>query len=150
MPESHLRFYRITYRDIQTSSAHCIIDPAVCYRLLKYVATQTTLLVADTTVAPEKAVADSEKEMFGKYQDVMLRFLHDSSDRQMTALYALQSFCDEHNFPKGEFVSPHANGHCHIAAYRLLYNFHVYQYLPSYSSPPPTPHSISDYQVNTP
>lgn len=58
----------------------------------------------DKTVLPDKAVQEQEKITFSAYQDIMLRFLHQSQHRQMIALYALQVFCYEHEFPKGMFL----------------------------------------------
>lgn len=56
----------------------------------------------DTSVLPDKAVQEQEKSLFSNYQQIMLRFLHESSRRQMIALYALQVFCYDNQFPKGK------------------------------------------------
>lgn len=58
----------------------------------------------DTSILPDKTVQEQEKNLFTNYQPIMLRFLHESSSRQMIALYALQVFCYENQFPKGSKV----------------------------------------------
>lgn len=81
--------------------------PRHCYcRLLKYVGAETVLAPgADASKLPEKSVLDMEKSVFSKYQDIMLRYLHGSTRQQMVALYTLQTFCHEHNFPKGQLTA---------------------------------------------
>ncbi|KAF6029164.1 EIF4G2 [Bugula neritina] len=70
--------------------------------LLKYVVCETSLKEGiDKTVLPGKSVQDDEKRIFTNYKDIMLRFLHASHSRQVSAIYALQVFCYENNFPKG-------------------------------------------------
>lgn len=59
---------------------------------------------SDGSKLPDKAVQEQEKALFTKYQDIMLRFLHESHHQQTVALYALQLFCYEHNFPKGRIM----------------------------------------------
>merc|ERR1719233_725412 len=70
--------------------------------LLKYVVGETSMKEGiDTSVLPDKSVQEQEKSLFSNYQQIMLRFLHESSSRQMIALYALQVFCYDNQFPKG-------------------------------------------------
>ena len=56
----------------------------------------------DVSTLPDKQVQEDEKNSFISYQEILLRFLHESSERQLLALYSLQVFCHENNFPKGK------------------------------------------------
>jgi len=70
--------------------------------LLKYVVGETSMKEGtDTSVLPDKSVQEQEKILFCNYQEIMLRFLHESNKRQMIALYALQVFSYNNQFPKG-------------------------------------------------
>ncbi|XP_067934245.1 eukaryotic translation initiation factor 4 gamma 2-like [Watersipora subatra] len=70
--------------------------------LVKYIVGETSMKEeGDTTVLPSKQVQEEEKAKFLSYQEILLRFLHNSSERQAMALYALQVFCHENKFPKG-------------------------------------------------
>lgn len=70
--------------------------------LLKYITQKSTLADGiDTSVAPDKALQEKEKELLEKYKPVFQAFLHDHVDLQVIALYTLQVHCYNNNFPKG-------------------------------------------------
>ncbi|RUS87631.1 hypothetical protein EGW08_004616, partial [Elysia chlorotica] len=74
--------------------------------LLKYITSESTLRGdnIDTTVTPEKALMDREKELLEKVKGALEILLNDHVDLQMAALYAVQVFCYSHQFPKGMFL----------------------------------------------
>jgi len=73
--------------------------------LMKYITNESTLKEnADSTVTPEKAMMDKEKELLDKLKGVLQMFLHDHTDLQMSALYAVQVYCHNQGFPKGMFL----------------------------------------------
>lgn len=51
------------------------------------------------------SVADFEREILSKFQPVLQAFLHERSSLQLTALYSLQSYCYQLEFPKGNSIS---------------------------------------------
>jgi len=51
--------------------------------------------------APSKEQLDEEKQLLLSFKPVMLKFLHDHIDLQVSALYALQVHCNAKQFPKG-------------------------------------------------
>lgn len=70
--------------------------------LLKYITSKHTLAEGvDYTAAPDKALQEKERDLLEKYKPVFQAFLHDHTDLQVVALYALQVHCYNHNFPKG-------------------------------------------------
>lgn len=70
--------------------------------VLKHITSETTMpRGTDVTVNPDKAVTEKEKEMLTKYKPVLQAFLHDHSNLQVIAVYALQVFTYTNHFPKG-------------------------------------------------
>lgn len=70
--------------------------------VLKYITMDTTLgKDVDSTVVPEKAATEKEKQRLDKLKGVLQLFLHEKMDLQVEALYAAQVFCHSHHFPKG-------------------------------------------------
>ncbi|KAM9764626.1 eukaryotic translation initiation factor 4 gamma 2a [Menidia menidia] len=51
--------------------------------------------------APSKEQLDDEKKLLLSFKPVMQKFLHDHTDLQVGALYALQVHCNTKGFPKG-------------------------------------------------
>lgn len=51
--------------------------------------------------APSKEQLDEEKQLLLSLKPVMQKFLHDHTNLQVAALYALQVHCNGHSFPKG-------------------------------------------------
>uniref|UniRef100_A0A8B9LE03 Eukaryotic translation initiation factor 4 gamma 2 n=1 Tax=Astyanax mexicanus TaxID=7994 RepID=A0A8B9LE03_ASTMX len=51
--------------------------------------------------APSKEQLDQEKQLLLAFKPVMQKFLHDHTDLQVSALYALQVHCNTYAFPKG-------------------------------------------------
>lgn len=73
--------------------------------LMKYITSESTLKEdADPSVTPEKVMMDKEKELLDKLKGVLQMFLHDHTDLQMSALYAVQVYCHNLGFPKGMFL----------------------------------------------
>jgi len=90
------------------------LDPGFIQTLVTcvvaYVCGESTMkLEADTTVTPEKALMDREKELLDQLKGVLQAFLHDHPDLQTAALYAVQVFCHKHSFPKGMFLRLYVN-----------------------------------------
>jgi len=56
---------------------------------------------ADQLAAPTKEQLDQEKVLLLAFKPVMQKFLHDHTDLQVSALYALQVHCNAKAFPKG-------------------------------------------------
>ncbi|XP_076471182.1 eukaryotic translation initiation factor 4 gamma 2-like [Babylonia areolata] len=70
--------------------------------VVKYITGESTLAVnVDPAVTPEKTVSDKEKELLDKLKGVLQKFLNERIDLQVAALYAVQVFCYNHEFPKG-------------------------------------------------
>ncbi|XP_037941767.1 eukaryotic translation initiation factor 4 gamma 2, partial [Teleopsis dalmanni] len=70
--------------------------------ILKHV-TQETSLAEDTDIKklPDKSVIEKEENLLLKYCQVLCTFLNGNVDLQLVAVYALQVFCYNENFPKG-------------------------------------------------
>lgn len=61
--------------------------------------------------APSKEQLEQEKQLLLAFKPVMQKFLHDHTELQVSALYALQVHCNASAFPKGTapthvFVNP--------------------------------------------
>ena len=56
---------------------------------------------ADPAVLPEKPVQEKETALLGRFAPVLQKFVHESIDLQLSALYALQTQCYNLRFPKG-------------------------------------------------
>ncbi|KAL0167920.1 hypothetical protein M9458_036142, partial [Cirrhinus mrigala] len=50
--------------------------------------------------SPSKELLDQEKQLLLSFKPVMQKFLHDHTDLQVSALYALQVHCNANAFPK--------------------------------------------------
>lgn len=55
----------------------------------------------DQLAAPSKEQLDQEKQLLLAFKPVMQKFLHDHTELQVSALYALQVHCNTSSFPKG-------------------------------------------------
>lgn len=51
--------------------------------------------------APSKEQLEQEKQLLLAFKPVMQKFLHDHTELQVSALYALQVHCNASGFPKG-------------------------------------------------
>lgn len=51
--------------------------------------------------APSKEQLEQEKQLLLAFKPVMQKFLHDHTELQVSALYALQVHCNANTFPKG-------------------------------------------------
>lgn len=51
--------------------------------------------------APSKEQLEQEKQLLLAFKPVMQKFLHDHTELQVSALYALQVHCNANGFPKG-------------------------------------------------
>lgn len=56
--------------------------------------------------APSKEQLEQEKQLLLAFKPVMQKFLHDHTELQVSALYALQVHCNARAFPKGNHPSP--------------------------------------------
>ncbi|XP_031442860.1 eukaryotic translation initiation factor 4 gamma 2 [Clupea harengus] len=55
----------------------------------------------DSSLAPPRELQDQEKQLLLSFKPVMQKFLHDHTNLQVSALYALQVHCHTAGFPKG-------------------------------------------------
>lgn len=55
----------------------------------------------DPNAVPEKALQEKEKALLEKFKLVLQAFLHEQTDLQVVAVYALQVYCYSLHFPKG-------------------------------------------------
>jgi len=82
-------------------------DPAFVYALmgalLRFITDQTAATAAREDLG-EKEVAETEKEMIVKFKPVLKAFLFNSLGLQLSAIYALQVFCFQRGFPKGQLL----------------------------------------------
>ncbi|XP_055904675.1 eukaryotic translation initiation factor 4 gamma 2 [Eupeodes corollae] len=70
--------------------------------ILKYITEETNLASsAETKRNPEKSMIEKEQVLLHKYCQILETFLNGNIDLQLIALYALQMFCYNANFPKG-------------------------------------------------
>lgn len=70
--------------------------------VLRFITEQTTLADAvDRTQMPDKPLQERERELLQRFRQVLQAFTHDNVPLQITATYALQVFCYQHQFPKG-------------------------------------------------
>lgn len=91
-------------RDNVTSDLHKktqFID--VLLRCCLVYVTETTTLASDVDrdVKPSKAIEKEEEKLFHLLGPLMQKFLLDDSQLQITALYTVQTFCHDRQFPKG-------------------------------------------------
>lgn len=63
-------------------------------------ATQETLMKTDPAQKPEKEIQEFEKELIGKYKNLLKEFIGSATQSQLEAIYALQIYCHEKAFPK--------------------------------------------------
>uniref|UniRef100_A0AAY4DMX5 Eukaryotic translation initiation factor 4 gamma 2 n=1 Tax=Denticeps clupeoides TaxID=299321 RepID=A0AAY4DMX5_9TELE len=69
---------------------------------LQYISHEMCLSDAEEQLAaPSKEQLDQEKQLLLAFKPVMQKFLHDHTDLQVSALYALQVHCNTFSFPKG-------------------------------------------------
>ncbi|XP_037717819.1 eukaryotic translation initiation factor 4 gamma 2, partial [Drosophila subpulchrella] len=69
--------------------------------VVKYVTKETTLAAnIDPKEHPEKSVTQKEQQLLENYSQMLQTFLG-QNELQLMALYALQTFCYNENFPKG-------------------------------------------------
>lgn len=70
--------------------------------VIRHIANESTLDPnIDRNVAPDKALLEKEKELLSKFKGMLTLFLQDNTQLQMVALYSLQVFCHNMDFPKG-------------------------------------------------
>ncbi len=74
-------------------------------------------VTASTTLAdgpgvsqqPDKTATEGERELLAKFRPVLQSFVRDYADLQLAAVYALQVFCFEKDFPKGMLLRAFVN-----------------------------------------
>ncbi|KAM7342315.1 N-acetyltransferase 1, partial [Cochliomyia hominivorax] len=70
--------------------------------VVKYVTSQTSFPEGtDVKHCPDKATIQKEESLLHKYCQILKSFLGHSIELQLIAIYALQVFCVNENFPKG-------------------------------------------------
>lgn len=70
--------------------------------ILKFITQETSLAEGvDTKKHPEKAIIEKEESMLHKYCPILQTFLESNVELQLIAVYAMQVFCYNENFPKG-------------------------------------------------
>jgi len=70
--------------------------------VLRFITEQTTLADGvDRAQMPDKALQERERELLQRFRQVLQAFTHDKVPLQVSATYALQVFCYQHQFPKG-------------------------------------------------
>lgn len=77
--------------------AKLLIHMIVCSTVT--MATKETL-GTDLTQKPEKEIQESEKDFIGKFKNFLKEFIGLDSNLRLEAVYALQVYCHENNFPK--------------------------------------------------
>ncbi|XP_051512180.1 eukaryotic translation initiation factor 4 gamma 2-like [Myxocyprinus asiaticus] len=69
---------------------------------LQYIFAELGVTEGDEQLStPSKEQLDQEKQLLLAFKPVMQKFLHDHTDLQVSALYALQVHCNANAFPKG-------------------------------------------------
>ncbi|XP_035381346.1 eukaryotic translation initiation factor 4 gamma 2b [Electrophorus electricus] len=69
---------------------------------LQYISSELCMCEGDEHLcAPTKDQLEQEKQLLLAFKPVMQKFLHDHTDLQVSALYALQVHCNTYGFPKG-------------------------------------------------
>ena len=66
----------------------------------------------DSSLAPPRELQDQEKQLLLSFKPVMQKFLHDHTNLQVSALYALQVHCHTAGFPKGKHTHTHTLSMC--------------------------------------
>ncbi|XP_059507827.1 eukaryotic translation initiation factor 4 gamma 2-like [Stegostoma tigrinum] len=68
---------------------------------LQHISKMAPAETGDPTSVSSKEMLELEKQLLLSFKPVMQKFLHDHTELQVSALYALQVHCYNHNFPKG-------------------------------------------------
>lgn len=69
---------------------------------LQYISQELCMTEGDDQLAaPSKEHLEQEKQLLLAFKPVMQKFLHDHTELQVSALYALQVHCNASSFPKG-------------------------------------------------
>lgn len=75
---------------------------------LQYISQELCMVDNDEQLAaPSKEQLEQEKQLLLAFKPVMQKFLHDHTELQVSALYALQVHCNAKAFPKGMSLLPH-------------------------------------------
>ena len=87
------------------------VEPALERKKLIHIIVTSTVIIAtretlaeekDLSIKPEKEVTEKEKDIICQMKEIIKTFLGGDSNMQLEAIYALQIFCFEKNFPKGK------------------------------------------------
>jgi len=85
------------------------VEPALERKKLIHIIVTSTVIIAtretlaeekDLSIKPEKEVTEKEKDIICQMKEIIKTFLGGDSNMQLEAIYALQIFCFEKNFPK--------------------------------------------------
>jgi len=99
-PHAFFKFIKDTL-DAKHHTAPAFVNALMTVLIKGIVADSTLAEGLDPTVNPDKNLADKEKELLERYKPVLQAFLHNHTDLQTTAIYALQVFMYSNKFPKG-------------------------------------------------
>ena len=78
--------------------------------VLNHIFEKTTGLPgADKSAQPDKSAVEQEKEMIGRFKQILHHFVAKKSSLQLVAVYALQVYCYELDFPKGLLLRTFVN-----------------------------------------
>lgn len=81
----------------------CLLILLLYFSFLQYISAELCLSEGDDNLgAPTKEQLEQEKQLLLSFKPVMQKFLHDHTDLQVSALYALQVHCNTYAFPKGK------------------------------------------------
>lgn len=70
--------------------------------VIRFITEQTTVPAeTDGQQMPDKAAQEKERELLVRFKQVLQAFTHEHQHLQVTATYALQVYCYQHQFPKG-------------------------------------------------
>uniref|UniRef100_A0A8D3E754 Eukaryotic translation initiation factor 4 gamma 2 n=1 Tax=Scophthalmus maximus TaxID=52904 RepID=A0A8D3E754_SCOMX len=77
---------------------------------LQYISQDLCMAECDEQLAaPSKEQLEQEKQLLLAFKPVMQKFLHDHTELQVSALYALQVHCNASGFPKGMLLRYYVN-----------------------------------------
>ena len=98
--------------------------------VIKFIVSETSFPEGtDPAVLPEKPLQEKETALLERFAPVLQKFVHESINLQLSALYALQTQCYNLSFPKGTFhdtVEPHYNEVLGTMKIALLYQVSHY------------------------
>lgn len=77
----------------------------MCYNIFASFKETTFPENTDATKVPEKHQVEAEKKLLISFSRILNAFLNGNLDLQLIAIYSLQVFCYQINFPKGKIFT---------------------------------------------